>query len=140
MKVNLVARKQGVQMRDVPMMNFRRLQVPVLQPFLKLSRLADLQGREARARGGDLRAEFRIHAENFRCLDAVGEQVAQNFHVHRRPGADAGMAVGMRVLRRQGRTGHQPVVRRVFHQRVEEELRRAFHGGINLFQIIFCRR
>ena len=43
----------------------------------------------------------------------------------------------MAIFRGDGGIGHEPVVCRVFLERVEEELRRAAHHGIDLFQIFF---
>ena len=81
------------------------------------------------------RAKVLVHAENFRGLDAVAEQVADDLLVHRRPGADAG-AFRDAVLRRHGRAGDEPVVLRFFDQRIEEELRRAFHRRVEALQKI----
>ena len=56
--------------------------------------------------------------------------------LNRRPGGDArSVRGGISVFRRDGRTRHEPFVRRLLDQRVEEKLRRAFHRGINLFQL-----
>ena len=42
----------------------------------------------------------------------------------------------MAVLRRRGRAGDQPLVRRFFDERIEEELRRAFHCRVEALQKI----
>src|SRR4051812_41110279 len=44
--VDLVAREYAEQVRDVAMVQIRRLEIPVLEPFLKLAGLADLAGCE----------------------------------------------------------------------------------------------
>jgi hypothetical protein len=41
----------------------------------------------------------------------------------------------MVILRRDGRVGHQPVVRRVFLERIEEELRGTAHHRIGFLEI-----
>jgi len=74
---DVVSGEKSVEMRDAAMMNVARLHVPVFEPFLKLAGLADLVRRKPGARGGELRAEFLVPAENFPGADAVGEQVAQ---------------------------------------------------------------
>ena len=130
---DLVAGKKSVKMRHVAVMNVRGLHVPVFQPFLELACFADLIRREPCASGGELFAEIFVHAENFRRADAVAEQVADDLHVHRRSGADAD-AFGVLVFRRQRRAGNQPLVRRLFDERIEEKLCRAFHGRIDFFQ------
>ena len=63
----------------------------------------------------------------------VGEEVPQDLHVHRRPGADR-RAKRMAVLRRDGGTGDKPFVCRLFLQGIQEEFGRAFHRGINALQ------
>ena len=66
-----------------------RLHVPILEPLLQLPFFADLVRREAGARGDELFAQIRVHAQNLRRPDAVAEQVADDLLVHCRPGADA---------------------------------------------------
>ena len=68
--------------------NVRCLHVPVFKPFLKLAVAADLIRRKPVTRCGNLFAEVFVHSKNFRCADAIAEQVAQDLHVHRRPGAN----------------------------------------------------
>ncbi len=111
--------------------------VPVVEPFLKLAEPADLQRCEAVAGGGEALAEFGVavgrhsllYIQNLRRLDAVIEQVADDFHVHRRPGADLN-AKGMLVLRRERRAVDEPVVLRLLDERVEEELGGAAHDRV----------
>ena len=131
---DVAPRIQAVEMRDVAMMDVLRLHVPILQPFLQLPRAPDLIRREPGARDGKLLAQVCVHAEGFRRLDRVREQVAQDLHVHRRPGADGGTE-RMLVLRRQRGIRHQPFVIRLLDERIEEKLRRALERGIKLFQL-----
>ncbi len=92
--------------------------------------MTNLVGREPGTRGGDLPAEILVHPERLRRLDRVGEQVAQDLHVHRGPGADRG-AKGMTVLGREGRVGDQPFVFRFLLQGGEEKFRSAFQRRVN---------
>ena len=61
---DLAARKQTVQMGHMPVMQFGRQHVPILQPFLKLARRANLKWGEPGARGGDLVAKLRIDIQD----------------------------------------------------------------------------
>ena len=68
-------------------------------------------------------------------VDRVGEQVAQDRLVHRRARRQR-RAERVRVLGRQRRRGDQPVVRWLFDEGIEEELRRAFQQRVDAFQIL----
>ena len=120
---DLAAREEGVEMRDVAVVDLGSLHVPVVEPLLELAGGADLVWRQARARGGEGRAQGRVDAEGLGGLDAVGEEVAQDLGVHRRAGAEAG-AVRVDVLGRERRAGDEPLSRRLFDEGVEEELAR----------------
>ena len=138
---NLVARKKRVEMRDVAVMNLRRLHVPILQPFLKLAGVADLQRGQARAGRGHSRAESRVPAQNFRGArrsGRTGRAESPCPWTARRTGWFC--RAGMVVLRRDGGAGDEPAVGGFGHQRVKKELRRAFDGGINPGEDISCRR
>ena len=116
------------------MMNLLRLHVPVFEPFLQLPGAADLVRREAGASGGKLFPQVLVLTENLCGFDRVGEQVAEDLHVHRRPGANGG-AERVLVLGRDGWIGDEPFVFRFFDQCVEEEFRRALDGWINFGQV-----
>ena len=136
--IHSCTRKQAVQMRDVAVMQLVRLEVQIGQPFLQLAGAANLHRREPRPRGGNLPGEWLVRAENFRRAEAVVEQIAEDFQIHRRPGANAGLR-GRRIaiFRRERRTGDEPAVVRLLHERVEEELRRAFERRIDMLEIAF---
>ena len=125
-------------MRDVTVLNLRGLHLPVLQPFLKLASVADLQRCQPRAGRGGFHPEFLVDAENLRCLDAMIEQVAEDLHVHRRPRADAS-PTRVSVFGRERRASHQPPVLRFLDERIEEELRRALHYRIDLARYCLSR-
>jgi len=118
----------------VAVVEVRGLHVPVLQPLLELAACADLVGCKPCPCGSELPAEVRIHAEDPGGLDAHAEQVPEDLAVHGRPCAHAGITEGVLVLGRQGRAGHQPLVRGLLDKGVQEELRSAPHGRIGLCQ------
>ena len=88
--------------------------------------------RRARAAVAFVR-EIGVRSEDLRSADDRVEKVVQNLHVHRRSGADADTRM-VPVFRRDRRAGHKPMMRRFFHQRVQEKLRRALHDRVGCFQ------
>src|SRR5262249_204419 len=130
MERNLAAWIQTVEVRHVAMVNFRSLQVPIFEPLLKLSGAANLIGYQPRPGGRQLLAKSVVRAKDFRSLDTVAEQIPQNLHVHRWTGAHGG-TMRMLLFWSKPWTGHQPFMRRLFHQGIKEKLRRAFHERIS---------
>ena len=128
--VDVVPGKQAEEVRHVAVVDLGRLHVPVVEPFLQLAGAADLQRRKPRARRAPLLPAGRRRRRGTRGLDRVGEQIAQDLHVHRRPHRQR-RAERVRVLGRQRRRGDEPVVRRLLDERVEEELRRAFQQRVD---------
>src|SRR5258707_1354521 len=76
-----------------------------------------------------LRSEGLVNPKNLRCAYAIGEEVADDLHIHGWPSADAGV-LDVFMLRREGGASEKPFVRGFFDQRVEEKLRRTFHRWI----------
>ena len=83
---DLAAGVHAVKMREVAV--FCLGVVPVFQPFLELAVAADLHGGQSRAFRRELATQRRIPSENLRSRDHRVEQVADNLHVHGRPGTD----------------------------------------------------
>jgi hypothetical protein len=103
---------------------------PIVEPFLQLSGAADLERREPRACGAPRLPQIVINLQQARRLRSIGEQLSQDFLIHRR--ADHQRSPErMRVLWRQRWRGHQPVMRGLFNERVEEELRCALEDRVN---------
>jgi hypothetical protein len=123
-EIDLVAREQAIEMRDVAVMRLGRLRIPIRLPLLQLPLRANPVRRQLRARGEQFACEIRVLAKNLRRLRGLVEQVAQQLHVHRRPGADRG-AAGMRILGRHRGAGDQMPVFGSCQERIEEEQSRS---------------
>src|SRR5205085_10403261 len=89
---DLRARKQSVKMRDVAVMNLRRIHVPIFQPLLQLSGMSYLIWCETCAHAFKLVAQIKIHAQNLCRLNRIREEIAQYLFIHRWTGDDACLA------------------------------------------------
>src|SRR2546425_12341801 len=65
---NLIARKQSIEMRDVTVLSFRRLKIPIFEPFLQLTSLANLHWRQTSTDVGEPEAELSVDPQ---CLCGV---------------------------------------------------------------------
>src|SRR5437762_14023843 len=52
--IDVMSREKTIKVRYMPMMNFRRFHVPILEPFLQLPGVANPHRRQTRARGRPL--------------------------------------------------------------------------------------
>ncbi len=132
--VDVVPGEETEQVRHVPVVDLRRLHVPVVEPFLQLAGAADLRRRQPRASRAPPPLQVGIGSQGTCRLDRVAEQLAHDRLVHRRPHRQR-RAERMGILGRQRRRGDEPVVRRLLDERVEEELRRAFQQRVDALQI-----
>ena len=76
--VDVVPGEQAEQVRHVPVVDLRRLHVPVVEPFLQLAGAADLQRRQPRASRAPPLLQVGVGPEGTRRLDRVAEQLAQD--------------------------------------------------------------
>ena len=61
--IDLRTGMQAVEMRDMAVMDFRRIHVPVLLPFHQLPGTTNTIGRQFFAQRGKLRGEILLHAQ-----------------------------------------------------------------------------
>ena len=117
-------------MRHMAVIALGRLHVPVFEPFPQLSGTPHLIRRQACACRGPLRLQIAIDIQLARGLRGAREQVAQDLRIHRRSHHQR-RAERMQVLGRQRRRRHQPPMRGLFDERVDEELGGALEQRID---------
>ena len=80
---------QAHQVRKVAVVRVDR--VPILEPFLQVALLADLEGIQPGARAFQLGSEISVHAQRFGGGDAVLEMLRDDGHIE--GGRHAGLAL-----------------------------------------------
>src|SRR4029078_10140663 len=75
-------------------------------------------------------SEFLVRAENSCRINGVGEQLPDELLVHRRAN-DEERPAGRGLFRRMRRVGDKEPGHRIFDEKIREEQRRGFHGGIS---------
>ena len=80
---------------------FPRLCIPIIQPFLNLTLLSKLDRSKSRASSFQFFTKVGISVQNLGSLDAVGEQVAQDFFVHGRSAGAKLITVGTFLARKK---------------------------------------
>ena len=114
-----------------------------LEPFLQHPIRRDLVRREPSTLGLQLALQFSIHAKNLRRTHSVAKEFAQLLHVDCWAEANtrARLSIGLikTILRRSGRTGHEPLVFRFFIQVEEIEFHTTAHNRVNLRQIVLIQ-
>ena len=140
---NQVSRMQAVEMGNVAVVYIHFL--IIFQPFLQVSFLTDLHGRESLQVHLKLRHIIRITIQQASGGDDISIKLSEQLHIHSgtHTNADGSHAVTRHietVFRRRSGGSYQPAMRRLLHRSGTKEPGGTFQDGIDTTQIILVLR
>ena len=140
---NQVSRMQAVEMGNVAVVYIHFL--IIFQPFLQVSFLTDLHGRESLQICFKLRHIVRVTIQQADGGNDIGIKLGEQLHIHSgtHTNADGSHAVTRHietVFRRRSGGSYQPAMRRLLHRSGTKESGGTFQDGIDTTQIILVLR